>query len=91
MSISKAKRETDLLIEPLQHDINVVRDKEFQVGKEFEYMLKQATQRMSDEVSRVQEDLRKLRVLNEADSLRTSVGLLEQEVTDLKNMYRIPL
>ena len=39
-SLIKARRETDQLIEPLQHDLSVVRDKEFQVGKEFEYMLK---------------------------------------------------
>ena len=61
------------------------------MGKEFEYMLKKATTRMSDEVSKVQEDLRRLKILNETEAVRNQVALLEQEVIDLKNMYRIPL
>ena len=59
-----------MLVEPLQHDLLVLKDKEFSVGKEFEYMLKQATQRMSDEVSKVTEDIRRLRVLNDVDAFR---------------------
>ena len=61
------------------------------MGKEFEYMLKQSTTRMSDEVGKVVEDLRKLRVLNDAEAVRNQVSILEQEVIDVKNMYRIPL
>lgn len=47
------------------------------MGKEFEYMLKQATTRMSDEVSKVQEDLRRLKTLNETEAVRNQVTLLE--------------
>ena len=54
-------------------------------------MLKQATQRMTDEVNRVQEDLRRIKVLNEVDAVRNQVSIVEQELTDVKNMYRIPL
>ena len=46
---------------------------------------------MSDEVGKVAEDLRKLRVLNDAEAVRNQVSILEQEVIDVKNMYRIPL
>ena len=69
-SIASAKRDTEMIVEPLLHDIQVLKDKEFSVGKEFEYMLKQATQRMSDEVSKVSEELRKLKVLNDVDAFR---------------------
>ena len=47
------------------------------MGKEFEYMLKQSTTRMSDEVGKVAEDLRKLRVLNDAEAVRNQVSILE--------------
>ena len=40
-------------VEPIINDVQVLKDKEFSVGKEFEYMLKQATSRMSDEVGKV--------------------------------------
>ena len=66
-----------MLLEPLQSDLSLVKDKELAVGKEFEYMLKQATQRMSDEVTKVQEDLRRLRVLNDSEAVRNSVQILE--------------
>ena len=68
-----------------------LKDKDFSAGKEYEYMLKNATSRMSDEVSKVQEELRRLRVLNEQDALRSQVSVIEQELVDVKNMYRIPL
>ena len=42
-----------MLIDPLTTDMKVVKEKEFQVGKEFEYMLKQANSRMSEEIGRV--------------------------------------
>ena len=58
-------RDTEMMIDPLTTDIKVVKEKEFQVGKEFEYMLKQATGRMNEEVGKVQEELRRLKVLNE--------------------------
>mmetsp|Transcript_6751 Transcript_6751/g.8053 ORF Transcript_6751/g.8053 Transcript_6751/m.8053 type:complete len:82 (+) Transcript_6751:838-1083(+) len=54
-------------------------------------MLKNATGRMSDEVGKVQEELRRMKVFNESESLRSQVSILEQEVIDVKNMYRIPL
>ena len=40
-------------MEPLQHDLSVLRDKEFSAGKEFDYMLKQSTQKVTDEVFKV--------------------------------------
>lgn len=78
-------------LDPMSHELTVLKDKEFQVGREFEHMLKQATTRMQDEVSKVHEDLRRLKVLNETEAVRSQVSLLESEVVDLKNMYRIPL
>ena len=85
------KRDTEMQVEPIMSDVQVLKDKDTSVGKEFEYMLKQATSRMSDEVGKVQENLRRLQVLNDAEALRNQVSILEQEVIDVKNMYRIPL
>lgn len=50
--------------------MRMLKDKDASVGKEYEYMLKQATNRMSDDVGKVQEELRRLKVLNDAESLR---------------------
>ena len=69
-NLSKNLRDTEMMIDPLTTDMKVVKEKEFQVGKEFEYMLKQATGRMNEEVGKVQEELRRLKVLNEQDALR---------------------
>lgn len=54
-------------------------------------MLKNATGRMSDEVGKVRDEIQKMKVLNETESLRSNISVLEQEMIDLKNMYRIPL
>ena len=57
-------------VEPIASDVSILKDKDHSVSKEFEYMLKQATTRMSDEVGKVAEDLRRLKVLNDAEAVR---------------------
>jgi len=46
---------------------------------------------MTDEVQKVKEELSRMRLINESEALRSQVSVLEQEVVDVKNMYRIPL
>ena len=60
-----------MIVEPMVNDVKVLKEKEYSVGKEFEYMLKQATTRMHDEVNKVSEDLRRIKVLNDVDAVRT--------------------
>ena len=38
--MNAVKRETEMQVEPIVNDVQILKDKEFSVGKEFEYMLK---------------------------------------------------
>lgn len=40
-------------------------------------MLKQSTQKVTDEVFKVQEDLRRVKMLNDVESVRNSLSVLE--------------
>ena len=90
-SIAKQQKDFQFAIDPLKAEVESLKDKDFNAGKEYEYMLKNATGRMSDEVGKVRDEVQKMKVLNETESLRSNISVLEQEMIDLKNMYRIPL
>jgi len=39
-NIKKSQRETETVLEPLQNEVNKLKDRDFSAGKEFEYMIK---------------------------------------------------
>ena len=71
--------------------MSLLKEKEAQLNKEVEHAIGRQNQKITDDLEKLDQEILKLTESLGGDALRNQISILEQEIIDVKNMYRIPL
>ena len=77
-------------IEPIQADMLLLKSRDSLAPADIDQKISKANSRFFEELTRLSTSVAQMRQVNQSDHLRNKVNLLEQEVVDVKNMYKIP-
>lgn len=77
-------------IEPIKADMLLLKSRDSLAPADIDQKISKANSRFFEELTRLSTSVAQMRQVNQSDHLRNKVNLLEQEVVDVKNMYKIP-
>jgi len=78
-------------IEPIKADVMLLKSRDSLAPTDVELKISKANSRFFEELSRLTQSVATMRQTNQSEHLRNKVNLLEQEIVDVKNMYKIPV
>ena len=78
-------------IEPIKADVMLLKSRDSLAPTDVEQKISKANSRFFEELSRLTQSVATMRQTNQSEHLRNKVNLLEQEIVDVKNIYKIPV